>query len=77
MTTTTQTITTCTTCATAIAHGETEHLDNAATVEAFIESAGLLAYVGEVDLGGYYDCPACGEVSIGTAAEFEPIAPQA
>ena len=44
-----------------------------AHIDALLELTGHLVPVKEIDKGGYYDCPCCGETHIGTAQIFQPI----
>ena len=64
----------CNECAPAVLYGETTP-DTPEEVTAFIESHGLLTLVGEADpgAGGYWDCEACQEVTIGPGAVLELV----
>lgn len=44
-----------------------------AHIDGLLELTGPLVHVREEDKGGYYDCPCCGEIAIGTAHVFQPI----
>ncbi|QNJ56949.1 hypothetical protein SEA_REINDEER_158 [Mycobacterium phage Reindeer] len=66
----------CHTCATAIVNADYSAFDDEselACISAFVESAGLLASAGTVDLGGYWGCAACGSIEIGTADVLETV----
>ena len=66
----------CPTCAVGLVNDDWSFIDCANTytsILAWLEVVGYLVHVREEDKGGYYDCPCCGEIAIGTAHVFQPI----
>ena len=69
----------CTDCGAGVSNDDWSHLDNLepedsdstmATIEATLETLGHLSHKETVDIGGYYNCELCGEVTIGSAHVF-------
>lgn len=65
----------CDTCAAAIVNDDFSGMgaETEATVTAFVERVGYIVHVGEYENGGYWDCDACGETTIGDGHTFEPL----
>lgn len=65
----------CHSCSVVFSNSDDSHIeeDLLATVEAFVESVGLVSLVGEVDNGGYWNCPCCGEIQIGSGVMWDTI----
>jgi hypothetical protein len=64
----------CPTCAVGLVNDDWSSVDCEDTytsILAWLEVVGYLVHVKEIDKGGYYDCPCCGETHIGTAHIFQ------
>jgi hypothetical protein len=65
----------CDSCAVVLVNADTSHIHDEwkATVDAFVESIGLVSPAGTVDMGGYWRCPCCGDDVLGDGHRFETL----